>query len=308
MLNVAFRVDISNTTGTGHFMRMSALAEVFKQEGYNCVFYTSDDEPIDYSGFDIIIIDTYQVSDAYIAALNAKNRLLVCYDDNALYTYSCDILLNANLHADELRFSYGEKKPKLLLGSQYALLRREFREAPSVKIKKDAANIFICFGGSDLRNFTPVAVQSLSAIPNINLTVVLGAHTQNDAAVFELANENIKVYKTPSSVSDLIHASDIGIMAAGSMVYESAALGLPTLLVNQADNQLKIAEYMHRHKLMKWVGSWSDTKPDILRSETESLLNDFERRKTESERLKTVVNKDGAKEVVKEILNMREGF
>lgn len=303
-MKIAFRIDMGLEIGMGHYMRMSALADAFVELGHECVFFTEKDEPVDYSGFGVIVLDTYRLSDKYIETLRVSGRILVCCDDNALYTYCCDVLLNHNFHAHELEFRFSGERPKLLLGSKYALLRSEFSKAEPIVVKDKAVNIFVCFGGSDVRNFTPVAIQALCGIPDIQLTVVLGSHTKCNDEVYALESPNVAVLKNPDSISKIMQSCDIAVTAAGSMVYELAALGIPSVLISQADNQLKIAEFLNSSKLMKWLGSWSSTSSKELLSEVEVLLNDKERRKAEHRSLLQTVDRNGARNVAVAVLNI----
>ncbi|MCL2216614.1 MAG: hypothetical protein FWB91_06280 [Defluviitaleaceae bacterium] len=303
-MNVAFRIDISESVGMGHYVRMSALADAFAELGCRFTFFKSEDEPVDYLPFDIVIVDTYRVSDEYIAALNSPGRLLVCCDDNALYTYSCDVLLNANSYAEELHFRFGEKTPKLLLGTQYALLRREFRDVPTIKVRENANHVFICFGGSDPCNFTPQAIRALHDDKDVVITAALGAGTRCDNEVMELANNNVRVLKNPDYLPQVMGECDIAITAAGSMIYELAVMGMPTILVTQADNQSNAAGYLHRNKYMRWIGDWKSVSYDTIRAETKNLLKDAPRRKSESEQLLNKVNPNGALNAASTILAM----
>ena len=299
-MKIAFRIDISSSIGTGHFVRMSALAEAFETLGCLCTFFKGEHEPIDYRPFDIVILDTYEISSGYISRLKTRNRLLVCYDDNALYAYDCNVLFNANFHAHELEFKFTSEKPHMLLGPQYALLRSEFQDTIPIDVKEEATEIFVCFGGSDMRGFTPVAVNTLREIPGIGINVVLGARTSCDKDVYRMKNEYVRIYKNPENISKIMASCDIAITGAGSMVYELACLGIPTIIVVQADNQRLVANYLERHKLMKYAGDWDGFRN--LRQETEKLLGDFDRRKTESKRLAETVNKQGAMAAAKAIL------
>ncbi|MDR2558108.1 MAG: DUF354 domain-containing protein [Oscillospiraceae bacterium] len=304
-LKIALRIDVSDKIGTGHLTRMTALADAFIELNHKCFFFKGEDEPINYSGFDIIILDTYQVTDDYISALNSPDRLIVCYDDNALYTYSCDILLNANLHAHELKFNFGEKIPQLLLGGEYALLRREFRDSDTLEIRENAKNIFVCFGGSDLRNMTPKVIKALKEIKNIKIFAVLGAYTRNDNEVLALNGENVIVFKNPEFISEIMKKCDVAVTAAGSMTYESACIGLPGIIITQADNQLLIADYMARNGIMFNAGDWKNIDFNNLKKETISLLNDFNFRKKTSEKMVLSVNKKGAVNAAKSILRIK---
>jgi len=303
-MRIAFRIDISNEIGTGHYMRMSALAEAFAELGHMFEFFKSADEPVDYSGFDIIVLDSYELSDEYIAGLNAPNRTLVCYDDNALYEYNCDILLNANLYADELSFKLAGKSPHMLLGGNYALLRREFRESVPNTASDYANRVFVCFGGSDLRSMTARVVEALQDIDGIQLSVVLGGYTTCDEDVFSVAGENTVVYKAPESIYEIMRYCDIAVASSGSMIYELAAIGLPSIIITQAENQFLIAEYMLRNGLMKCVGNWENVDFTFLKNEAELLLADASRRKLESARLLRAVDKNGSFNAARKIIEL----
>jgi spore coat polysaccharide biosynthesis predicted glycosyltransferase SpsG len=283
---------------------MSALAEAFVARGCECVFFTGDDEPIDFSGFNIVILDTYKISDEYISSLRATRRVLVCIDDNALYTYDCDALVNHNFHAPGLNFNFAAAPPKLLLGPKFALLRGEFSNTAPIKINENAADIFVCFGGSDVRNFTPQAVKALRKITAAKLTVVLGSHTNCDAEVFALACENVRVLKNPAHISREMQNCDIAVTAAGSMVYELSALGIPSILITMAENQFYLAEFLQKNNLMHLLGNWDKISLEELRRETENLLGDFARRKREHENLIKTVDRNGTKNIADEILKM----
>ncbi|MCL2819369.1 MAG: DUF354 domain-containing protein [Oscillospiraceae bacterium] len=309
-MKIAFRIDISKEIGTGHFYRMNALADVFIEMKHECVFFKSEDEPINFTEFNIIILDTYEVSDNYIASLNSNNTLLVCYDDNALYKYNCDVLLNANFYAHELMFTFGNKIPKLLLGGKYALLRREFRDSIPLEIREKAKNIFICFGGSDARNITPDVIRSLKEIENVNISVVLGAYTSNDDEVYALSAVNITVYKTPEKIYDIMQNCDIAVAASGSMIYEFSAIGMPTILITQAENQLLSADYLVNNNIAVCSGNWDNIDYNRLKNDVKMLLCDYKKRCEFSQRMLERVDKNGAKNAAVEIMNIynsREG-
>jgi spore coat polysaccharide biosynthesis predicted glycosyltransferase SpsG len=300
-LKIAFRIDAGDKIGMGHFTRMTALADAFSEYGHESSFFYSKDEPVNFSDFDIIVVDSYELSDEYIANLNRHGKFVVCYDDNALYEYSCDVLINANLHSSELTFRLGEKKPHLLLGGQYAILRPEFWAAEPIKIKEDANRIFVCFGGADIRNITPKVVATLQDIPNADIVAVLGVATHCDDEVKDIAKENVTILKNPPSISSVMRTCDMAVVSSSSMIYELAALGIPALLITQADNQEWVADYMTKQGLMKCIGDWRDYKTSDVTIETITLLNDVLRRRKESVRLLRAVNRKGALNAAKEI-------
>ena len=305
-MNIAFRIDIGNLIGTGHYYRMSALADAFTELKHNCFFFKSEDEPVDYSLYDIVVIDTYQVDDAYISGIKSLSRLTVCYDDNAQYTYDCDVLLNANLHANELEFRFGPHLPRLLLGGRYALLRREFRESDVINIREQANRVFICFGGSDVMNMTPRVIQALKTLKGVSLSVILGGYTKNDNEVLNLLDETVTVYKTPDKISNILRECDVAITASGSMIYELAVVGMPSIIIAQADNQLLIYEYAKREGIAICSGTMSSFDVDLIAKETSNLLVNYNKRKTLSDKIKKKVDKNGAINAAVEIIKCYE--
>ncbi|GHU64214.1 UDP-2,4-diacetamido-2,4,6-trideoxy-beta-L-altropyranose hydrolase [Clostridia bacterium] len=304
ILKIAFRIDSGVGIGMGHLTRMSALADAFGEYGGESSFFRSEDEPIDYTGFDLVVADSYKLSDQYISDLNETGRFVLCYDDNALYEYSCDALLNVNLHANELTFRFGSKKPKLLLGGKYTLLRREFWSCESIKIRERASRVFVCFGGTDIRNITPVIVSAIQDISGVEVVAVLGAVTCCDEELMQLSKENVEIIKDPISISQIMKTCDIAVISASSMVYEIAALGIPALTITQIDNQEMIADYLGRYKLMKCIGDWDDLSTIDLVNEVKSLLSDIDRRKNESARLRSTVHCEGALTAAGEIVRL----
>ena len=151
-----------------------------------------------------------------------------------------------------------------------------------------------------MRGFTPAAVSSLREIPGIGINVVLGARTSCDKEVHRMRSSNVRIFKNPADISEIMTGCDIAVTGAGSMVYEIACLGIPAIVVAQADNQKLIADYLERHRLMKFAGDWDGFQN--INQEAEKLLSDYGRRKTESERLTKAVNKQGAMAAAKAIL------
>ena len=306
-MKIAFRIDFGDGIGMGHLTRMTALADAFSQYNAQSVFFNSSDEPVDYSGFDIVVLDSYMLTSGYIDGLNKIAPFVVCYDDNALYEYSCDVVVNANLHAGTLDFKFGEKKPKLLLGGQYALLRKEFWNAEPITIKKKANRILLTFGGTDINDITETILTPLAELKEYEIIAVFGPVAKGyDRCKKRFQNsQNVVIYKDPSSMAEVMRRCDIAVSAGGSALYELAAIGMPALIIPQADNQLRACEFFTNEGFMKSIGWWEDIYTDVLVEETVLLASDFERRKRESRKMRKCVNPKGALLLAETILNIK---
>jgi spore coat polysaccharide biosynthesis predicted glycosyltransferase SpsG len=299
-MRIVFRIDAGHAVGAGHFMRMSALGSAFEKLGHSCEFFTGENDPSDFSPFGVVVVDSYLATDKWISSLRSPERLLVCYDDNSLRKYDCDVLVNANLHAEKLAFRFHGNPPLILLGGKYALLRDEFQKTTPIEIRKSAKRVLVCFGGSDPNEFTEFAVKALQTI-EFEIVAILGPYAK-PGHVPEGAGINVKVLRKPASMAEVMGGCDMAVAGAGSMLYELASLGIPTLTVSQADNQLLAADYFSRKGLARHLGHWSDVSAKLVRDEAESLLADFERRSAESRRLVAAVDRNGAMNAAAAIL------
>ena len=303
-MNIAFRIEKSSTVGLGHFMRMSTLAAQFEKMGHRVEFFDQGDEPVNYTDVQLVIIDSYQLSDRYISNLKRVGKFVVCYDDNSLYTYDCHVLLNANLHASQLAYRLIDPKTHLMLGPCYALLREDFEHTAPIKINSIVKRVFVCFGGSDINRFTPWVVSVLQGLNELELVVVLGSHTDCDQQVLVLANDRTKIYKAPKDLTRLMRSCDLAVIASGSMVYELASMGLPSIVITQADNQLKIANYLQDENLMTWLGDWDQVSREQLQQAVQQLARDILKRVNQSKKLQQLVNRKGASKAAEEIIGV----
>jgi spore coat polysaccharide biosynthesis predicted glycosyltransferase SpsG len=292
-MRIAFRIDAGHAVGAGHFMRMSALGSAFEKLGHSYEFFTGENEPKDFSPFGVVVVDSYLATDEWISSLRSAERLLVCYDDNSLRNYDCDVFVNANLHAEELAFRFHGNPPLLLLGGKYALLRDEFQNTTPIEIRKTAKRILVCFGGSDPNEFTEFAVKALQSM-EVEIVTVLGPYAKPSNSLKDLVYKNVRLLRDPVSMAEVMKSCDIALTGAGSMLYELASLGMPTLTISQADNQLLAASYFSRKGLAKNLGNWSSVSAKLIQDEVASLIADSERRSAESRRLISAVDRNGA--------------
>ncbi|NKX42771.1 UDP-2,4-diacetamido-2,4,6-trideoxy-beta-L-altropyranose hydrolase, partial [Rhodobacteraceae bacterium R_SAG2] len=123
-----------------------------------------------------------------------------------------------------------------------ALARREAMVVPE--------RLLITLGGIDLHNATGQVLDALAVSPRaigLKITVVLGESAPHLAAVRTQARNmpmHTDVAVNVSDMADRMVLADLCIGAAGSTAWERCALGLPTLQVVLADNQISAASHM----------------------------------------------------------------
>jgi len=327
MESLIIRVDASAQIGTGHLMRCLALAQAWKDGGGEVTFITAchdegllqrlRDEEFDVkllpSAYpdtadwnftrDIltghpgarVVLDGYHFDEVYQRQVKeAGYRLLVIDDMAHLKHYYADILLNQNLGAEQFDYSC-ESYTRLLLGTCYVLLRREFlswknwkREIPEV-----AWRILVTMGGSDSENHTLKVVQILQKVdmPALEVTVVIGAsnpHADELEAAARQSRIPIRLISNEKNMPELMAWADVAISAGGSTVWELVYMGLPIMVVVLASNQEAIAR-----SLQERGGGYSFSREQVQR-----LLLNRTMRMTINQNRKSIIDGCGAKRLM----------
>ena len=314
-----FRLDGGENIGMGHAVRCTALATALTNYGWSCIFLCrpnqavnelvtenghlfeaipalsldAEAEFIDHRASDAgaIILDSYSLSDEYIHSLNHSCRILCCIDDNALYRYSCDFVINQNLFAEELDFKTGENVPTFLLGGKYLMLRDEFKNLKPKPVQKEVRNLFVCFGGSDINNFSTKVAEALASIKGVQVNVVIGPSAKvPDSKLIESAT-NVIFHKDPERISDLMLDADIAIISSGSITYECAVCGVPLIVSPQVDNQENLAKYLSEKDLADIIRTNDST--NTIRSCIFDLMKKCDKRKLRNLDLLKLIDSNG---------------
>lgn len=207
-------------------------------------------DPVDW-----IIVDHYALDYRWERVLRDKCNRLMCIDDLADRTHDCDLLLDQCLGRKV--GDYSERIPdhaQQLFGPKFALLRPEFEKwrTASLVRRKDPQlrHILVAMGGVDNKNVSGRILTSLQGcnLPKLEkITVVLGQYAPWSEQVKTQASEmtiNVQVLLGVDNMAELMTSSDLVIGAGGSTTWERCSLGVPSVLINLAENQRNTAHYM----------------------------------------------------------------
>lgn len=334
MKRLVFRANAGPSIGSGHIMRCLSLAAAFQEMGCECVFLCSGAElesrikaagcrffQISGAGDvldpelpalvpllqelhpDLLIVDSYQVTSAYLSAL--QRFCPVAYlDDLAAFAYPCEFLINYNLYALDWpqRYTdlYSGQTPKLVLGPSYAPLRAEFRGLSPRAIRPAMQDVLVSTGGADPEG---IAVRLLEALPAYKQWQHTCFHFMVGALHPDLprlqalaaAQPNVQLHINVQKVSDLMVSCDAAIAAAGSTLYELCACGIPTVTYTLADNQLPGAAAFAAHGLMGNAGDCRQNTAFIPRLlEKLAALSPASKRVDMSATMRKIVDGKGA--------------
>jgi spore coat polysaccharide biosynthesis predicted glycosyltransferase SpsG len=205
--------------------------------------------------------------------IREKGCKLIYIDDHNDKNYVCDALIN-NIPGFLAESFKKEKYTKLYLGSDYALLRKEFFNPELRNIKKNKNSIFLSFGGSDFFNVSEKIIRYLN---NIKTTFEINLLIGDGYKFFEkLTNfPNLKIHKNKSAaeVAQLIASSNLCIIPASSLLNEAASIGSNILIGYFADNQIQPYNYFVDNDLALGLGDYRSLDFLFFEKKLDQLAN-----------------------------------
>ena len=206
---------------------------------------------------DWLVMDHYAFDARWQKAACPEDTRLMVIDDLSDRPHVCDLLLDQNLGHEA--HDYDGLVPEActrLIGPQYALLRPEFGEARAGALAaregRGLKRLMISMGGVDAADATSVLLNALrdASLPEgMKISVIMGGQAPALEKVRTLARDMPCRTEVVVDVSDMavrMADADLAIGAGGSTTWERCALGLPSIIVETADNQAGIAAALAR--------------------------------------------------------------
>ena len=314
-MRVIIRADGNKTVAMGHIMRCLSIADALRMLGIQVCFVTAGEETKELLGArgyknkvlgtafdrmeeelpaleavlreqkpDMILVDSYYITPAYMKRLGAFARMAYL-DDMGLVAYPVDLLINYNIYGEasvyaELYREAREKLPKLLLGCDFAPLRREFLQRKAVRGYEKAKNVLITTGGGDLFGAGYALCERLAEQiaagfhKGVSYHVVVGPFSEQKKELLALAEQYpaFVLHENVTQMSELMQKCDVAVSAAGSTMYELCCMGLPTVCFYFAENQRRMAECFAKRTEIWNAGNFAKEKDVVLTRLLERLL------------------------------------
>jgi UDP-2,4-diacetamido-2,4,6-trideoxy-beta-L-altropyranose hydrolase len=307
-MRIVFRVDASNTIGSGHVMRCLTLAEACRDTDAEVLFISrrqpgnlielvksrrfevveleaSDsvfDQMVDaqQSGqemekttesVDWLVVDHYDIGAEWEEHMRRYARRIMVIDDLANRRHDCDLLLDQNYRQsyDGRYTKYVQKSCQLCMGPKYALLQREYAEERAmVHPRSNVRTLLLYFGASDRTGLTAKALRSALSLGmkrlRIDVVLPLNSSAITEIQAIALGEEQVILHQSLPSLAPLIRTADLAIGALGATSWERLCLGLPTIGVTTAANQLEVAKELSHAGLATWLGNVEDVTQSMM--------------------------------------------
>jgi len=340
-LQLVVRADADTRIGSGHVMRCLALAQAAQDRGGAVTFAVSAcpavirerlaAERIEVvtlsaspgSGDDArqtaqlaadhqaswVVIDGYEFDHTYQSAIrNAGHRMLLIDDYGHLRRYAANLLLNQNVSATQAL--YPDCDAELLLGSEFVLLRRDFRVLGDRQrhVPAIARKVLVTMGGSDPHNTTRVVIEALGVVETADLEIVVivgggNPHQESLRQAADVSGLNIRLEHNVNFMPKLMAWADMAVTAAGSTCWELAYMGVPMVTIVMADNQQPIAEVLHYRDIAQNAG-WHDELAILdLAATIDALAADDDKRQEMVDVGQELIDGRGAERVIHRLMS-----
>lgn len=279
MSKVFIRLNTSNQLGTGHFRRMTVLADKLDRQ---CVFYVRADDittkwltsrpetvvlleseaefvsAVEAEKPALIIFDLLDYPPDFLSSLEKFNVPLVTFHEKELGVSKSDLAINYNpIHASKMKT---EPDVEACLGTAYAIFNDEFVRLRDSELKKENA-VLITMGGADPSGLTvriAEQIQSLCQENEWNVLIHTGPAFQKGAYQKRLEDlqkyGNVDWIHCPDNLAGLMARAKLAITAGGNTMYEFCLLGVGALVVAHNDHQKRFARVLHDQQVVEFLG------------------------------------------------------
>jgi len=196
--------------------------------------------------FEAVVFDHYGLGRVEHEAI-ADGRPALVIDDLANRPLGGALVLDSGPARTEADYRGLTSGARLLLGPKYAPVRPAFaalRNTALARRQGTPRRILVSMGLTDLNGITGKVVEQLRRrYGETALDVVVGAGAPSRKGLTRIAahDPRLTLHVDTPDMAELATAADLAVGAAGSAIWERCVLGLPSVVVTIADNQIPAA-------------------------------------------------------------------
>jgi spore coat polysaccharide biosynthesis predicted glycosyltransferase SpsG len=226
-----------------------------------------------------VIVDSPDVSEEYLAQLRNTGVLVASIDSLANYPFPSRLVINPMLGPD--RESY-ELNPgtQVLLGKRYALVRPEIRRIRLIRAQEPVQpfRILIALGDDDPNYQAGELAKALLNCPKVGRVDVVvrpfHPHLAELQALAATTADRLEIVSEPGEVPARIVRSHFAISAGNYWSLELACVGVPQLIIVQAEAHWPTAQRLEEEGAATCLGWHANVSPLTLRQAITDLLGD----------------------------------
>jgi UDP-2,4-diacetamido-2,4,6-trideoxy-beta-L-altropyranose hydrolase len=295
--NIFLRADGDGRIGLGHVHRLLALVEVLhthfvcrfvirdplpglrlaiENAGSGIVPLTPDGGQDDgewssvLTGNEIVVVDGYQFDTKYQEYIKRVGSSLLCIDDINAYPFVADVIINPAGGVD-MESYVAPATTKKFSGPRYAPVKPAFVRVNRANVQSESHNILICMGGADPGNFTERVFRALTDLPFHKAYLIVGeayAHRASLMSCISSFGRTAEVLSncTSSQLAAIMGMCDVAVCSASGVSYEYLTVGGELYIVQTADNQKLMYQFLISEGLAFDFGKYRVQASEVVRS------------------------------------------
>jgi len=259
---------------------------------------------------DLLVVDHYALDSVWERLLREHTSKIMVIDDLANRVHDCDVFLDQNysLAGPERYRPWVPASCQLLLGPRYALLRPEYAKVRESMTPRTGSiqRILIYMGGSEDSNITGLVMSALKSarLDYLHVDVVVGPNFKYLTEVMQQvkAQRNAKLYSQLPHLADLMSQVDLAVGAGGATTWERLCLGVESLVVSIADNQVPACKALASSGLIQYLGDSLNLNVSIMEAALIKLTVAGVQQRTCWHRLRSLVDGRGTNRVAEVLI------
>lgn len=336
------RTDGNEKIAMGHVMRCLSIAEAFKGLGGEVEFLLSDDYVcgvLEQRGFSFrilgsnwqdmdqeiermetllkrerkpkLLIDSYQVTEKYLACL-AEYAQLIYLDDLNRFPIPAAMVVNyASFAQNKDNTFYENSDTVYCLGWQYTPLRLAFAES-KCQFQPQVKNILITTGGSDPFEMSVLISRQMLKqkwLEDINLHIIAGKFYKCTDILLQLQEQDkrIKIYQNISNIESVMCQCDLAVSAGGTTLFELFACGVPVIAFGFVENQMESLNLLAEQHALCYMGDARENAAELVNNivkKAEEFCMDILLREEYRKRGQLITDGKGALRIAEAIWNL----
>jgi spore coat polysaccharide biosynthesis predicted glycosyltransferase SpsG len=270
--SIVLAADCGGPVGWGHYIRCHALGAELAARGAQVLLGVRGNRPAlhpevpvvvfgrdEFPGFlrgalggsDLVVLDLWKWDEVCPAEVQ-RQAILATISDRLRPGITSDIWIDPSVSSAGAGAENLE--PAILGGGDYVILRNQFDGAPARDCAASPTRVLIAFGGTDQTALTALTLRALAlcALPIEEITIV--ASEPPSLPVESPPGVRVRVVSGVDDMRRLFEWADLGVLTAGTTLFEACVTGLPSLVLSLNEDQRTEAAALARRDAVVDLG------------------------------------------------------
>lgn len=235
------------------------------------------------NGIDLFVVDHYGLGADFETTSRELAKLVLVIDDMPNREHNCDILVDQTPGREEK--DYRPLLPdncQIFSGAEFALLRPEFSRLRDKSLERrnydrPLKRVLVSMGGGNGNHLSEMVINGIaeSALP-VSIDLVLNPgnrHLSNLQKQIAELRLDAEIHVGTDRMAELMVEADLAIGAAGVTSLERCCLGLPSITIVCAENQVDIANSLKKNEVASVLGHHDEIDIHLISETLVKLSN-----------------------------------